>query len=286
MKFDVSRVTNQNHIQHITDLLSLHIIVGIHIQEASGMICADVRSKQFVRIEVHFHVELQIVIRLDNLVSKLNVTGIQRTLSAQDGVLMLVVDLSSFQSGSKGTQTSLPGFMVFLHCEVRSCRNTTASECLPTTRCMQCREFSGIHVDVESTCHPFGLFQPFHNCFIEFPMRNRNCLFECVNELAFRIVRLALHVASQFPCSMKRIHVFVHAECPVAFLLPNMEYSKASAGFRIFLCLLFFLPNLMADPCVFMFRQFVAQLVDHLFQMFFQRFIFQMFVDGIVPALI
>ena len=199
---------------------------------------------------------------------------------------MLVVDLSSFQPGSKCTQTSLPRFMIFLHCEVRSCRNTSASECLPTTRRMQCREFSGIHVDIKHTRHPFGLFQPFHNCFIEFPMRNRNRLFECINELAFRIFRLALHVASQFPCSMKRIHVFVHAECPVAFLLPNMEYSKASAGFRIFLCLLFFLPNLMADPCVFMFRQFVAQLVDHLFQMFFQRFIFQMFVDGIVPALI
>lgn len=50
--------------------------------------------------------------------------------------------------------------------------------------------------------------------------------------------------------------------------------------------LLLFLPDLCADAIVHTLREPVAQLVDDAFQVLFQRLIFQLPVDGSVPALV
>ena len=53
-----------------------------------------------------------------------------------------------------------------------------------------------------------------------------------------------------------------------------MKYSEASGSFSGLLVCLILLPDLSTDAFIFMFGELVAHLVDNIFQMLFQGFIF------------
>ena len=54
----------------------------------------------------------------------------------------------------------------------------------------------------------------------------------------------------------------------------HMKYSEASGSFSGLLVCLILLPDLPTDAFIFMFGELVAHLVDNIFQMLFQGFIF------------
>ena len=65
-----------------------------------------------------------------------------------------------------------------------------------------------------------------------------------------------------------------------------MEHSEATGSFLRLFVLLILLPDLLTDALILTPGKLVAQLVDDFFQMLLQRFVFQVLVQRIVPALV